>query len=327
MLACVVLLGCVRLPDAPTLPTEDPAFSAPEIAERPGVDEDPPPAMVILPRDVVVVRAFSADVTEYEGLVVDARGQVHLPLVGDVEVGGLTLLQAEERVQAAMRRLDSVVRVSIGIEDPDGHTATVLGAVSSPGSVPVRPGMRVVDLLASAHLVLNPGEGEFAADVDAARLVRDGEELPISVARAYEGDPRHNIYVRPGDHLFVPPVLGQGIVVLGAVRDPAVLRHYEGIRLTEVLAGVGGLNERGDRTDVHIVRGPVSEPLVYRASLREVVNGNRNDIVMAPGDIVYVTEEWTAHTGEVLGRISALLSQPTSIGLLYVTARALSDSP
>lgn len=130
-----------------------------------------------------------------------------------------------------------------------------------------------------------------------------------------EGDPRHNVRVRPGDYLHVPSARGHTITVLGAVGRPTVLSHRDGIRLTEVLARAGGVAERGDRTDVHIVRGELQSPLVYRASLRAIVNGNDHDVVLAAGDIVYVTEEWTNHVGEVLERIAGLLTDPATIAL------------
>ena len=110
--------------------------------------------------------------------------------------------------------------------------------------------------------------GFNAADVHGARLVREGGAVPVSLQRALEGDPRHNVRVRPGDHLYVPFARGRTITVLGAVGAPGVFAFRRGIRLTEVLARAGGLNERGDRTDVHVVRGSLREPQAYRASLR-----------------------------------------------------------
>lgn len=318
VLAAVVLGGCHRFEPPPIFPTDDSAFTQVAVPEAPGLDEDPAEPRRLLAGDVVLVRAFSVETTEYSGLTVDSRGNLHVPLAGDVEVGGLTLSQAEERVQTAMRTLDRVVRVALEITTANGHMATVLGAVGTPGRVLVSPGMRVADLLAAAG---GPGPsvevagGAPAADVGASRLVRDGAPLGISITKALEGDPRHNVRVHPGDHVYVPMARGQIVTVLGAVDTAGIFAHRNGIRLSEVLARAGGLNEAGDRTHINIVRGSLQAPLVYTASLRSISRGQQPDVTLAAGDIVYVTEEWTAHLGEVLGRLGPLLSDPATIAL------------
>ena len=318
LVIALVTSGCVRLPEAPTLPTDDSRFRAAAVEAPSGVRDDPPAPLAVLPGDVLSVSAISSETVTYDGLVVDELGRVHLPLAGTVEVGGLPLAEAERRIETAVREIDRVARVALRISDPAGHMATVLGAVASPGRVLVVPGMRVADLLAAAGGAAENVEVDPAiavADLASARLVRAGRTVPISLPRAVEGDPLHNVRVRPGDHLHVPSARGNLVVVLGEVDEPTILAHREGLRLTEVLARSGGLNERADRTDVHIVRGPLREPLVYRASLRSIVNGNSHDVVLAAGDIVYVTEEWSSHVGEVLDRISSLLTTPTTIAL------------
>lgn len=314
----LVTVGCVRLPDAPTLPSDDSRFTVAAVEPPTGMRDDPPAGMTVLPGDVLVVSAISAETITYEGLVVDELGRVHLPLAGTVDVGGVPLADAERRIETAVREVDRVARVALRISEPAGHMATVLGAVGSPGRVFVVPGMRVADLIASVGGtadVVEAGPGTPIADLTSARLVRGGRALPISVARAVSGEPTHNVRVRPGDLLHVPSARSNMVIVLGEVGDPTVLTYREGMRLTEVLARAGGLTERGDRTDVHIVRGPLQEPLVYRASLRSIVNGNSNDVVLAAGDVVYVTEEWTSHVGEVLTRVSSILTTPATVAL------------
>lgn len=317
----VFVSGCVSLPRAPTMPTDDSRFAGTNGGERTGMEDSQPLPLTVYPGDVIAILALSAEETEYEGLLVDERGRVHLPLAGPVEIGGLAVPEAEQRLTEAMRRFDRVVQVSLRIAVPDGHRATVLGAVGRPGRFIVVPGMRMADALADAGgpggvvEPLNGATGVPPADLEGATVTRQGRVLPISLARAVEGDPRHNIRVLPGDHLYIPPARDRAIVVIGAVNHAGVFAYRQDIRLTEAVARAGGLNERGDRTDIHIVRGNLREPLVYRTSLRSIINGNDTDVVLAAGDIVYVTEEWTAHTGEVMARIANLITDPATIAL------------
>lgn len=324
-LALVTIVGCHRYGDPPIYPHQDPAFEQAERQEPAGVDSDPAEAMKVLPGDVILLRTFSAENTEYGGLVVDERGTLHVPLGGDVAVGGLTLTEAEERVQTALRRLDRVVRVGLAIIEPQGHMGSVIGAVTDPGRYVVYPGMRLADLLASAGgprtTVESTGDAGPVADLAGARLVRGGETVDVSIRLALEGDPRHNVRVRAGDHLYVPMARENQVFVLGSVESAGVFAHRRGLRLTELLARAGGLDERGDRTHINIVRGSLEAPQVYTASLRAISRGSSPDVYMAPGDIVYVTEEWTAHVGEVLARLGPLLADPATIALAVLLTR------
>ncbi|WP_324716231.1 SLBB domain-containing protein [Carboxydochorda subterranea] len=131
---------------------------------------------------------------------------------------------------------------------PRARPAMVLGQVRNPGAHPVRPGMKVAELLALA------GGFEDDADPRAARLTRrpGGESaedvLPVDLAAALE-DPtsKSNVAVRPGDLLWVPQA--RQVLVLGAVQAPGAYRLPPGSRLLDALAAAGGpVPERASST-------------------------------------------------------------------------------
>lgn len=324
LLAIALVTGCMRnrLNPAPTMPGDDPAFSAPERVEPRGLESDPPEALALLPGDVVKLTTVSAKTEIYEGLIVDALGQLHVPLAGDVQVGGLPLSKAEKAIEARLRRYDRFVRVNLTITAMDGHAAVVVGSVATPGRVTVTPGMRLADLLASAGGPERARVHEvptLVGSLELARLVRDGETLPVSVVRARTGDPKHNIRIRAGDQLFVPPVTEQMIMVLGEVRTPQPMAYRQGIRLTEVLARAGGVdNARGDRKDIRIVRGSLTEPRVYTTNLKALSAGQATDVELIPGDIVYVSRAWYASAADVLNALAPILSVANSLAILAV---------
>ncbi len=287
----------------------------------PGLETDPPEALKLMPGDIVELTTVSAQTNTYPGLIVDALGHLHVPLAGDVVVGGKTLSQAEKAIEAGLRRYDRFVRANLIITQPDGHTASVLGAVRTPGRVNVPPGMRVADLLAAAGGPMTAETQQaqnLLGNLDLARLVRNGETVPVSVALAVKGDPKHNVRVRSGDQLYVPPGTETLIMVIGEVGQPQPIAYRQGIRLTEALARAGGITQRGDRNDVRIVRGPLREPRMYTASVKDLVNGKATDVQLAPGDIVYVTRTWVASTADVLNALSPLISLANSAAIIAV---------
>lgn len=323
-LSITLVTACAqnRYTKAPTVPGDDPAFSAPEPIVLSGVESDPAEALTLLPGDVVQLTTVSAKTEVYEGLIVDAMGQLHVPLAGDIQVGGMSLSEAEAAVEKGLRRYDRFARANIIITKLDGHTAVVVGAVTTPGRFPAIPGMRLADLLAvcgGPATAISREIPTLVGNLELARLVRNGETLPVSVPLAREGDPKHNIRIRAGDQLYVPPITDQLIMVLGDVFAPQPMAYRTGIRLTEVLARAGGINTaRGDRKDIRIVRGPLREPRIYTASLKDLTSGDATDVELAPGDIVYVTKSWYASTADVLNSLSTIISLANSFAILAV---------
>ena len=324
LLSIALVTGCARnrYNQAPTVPGDDPSFSAPELIVLPGLETDPPEGLKLLPGDVVQLTTVSAQTQVYDGLIVDAMGQLHVPLAGDIEVGSLSLSEAERAIERGLRKYDRFVRANLIISTFGGHTAAVVGAASAPGRFEAVPGMRLADLLAQAGGIREARSNEvptLLGSLELTRLVRAGETVPVSMRLARQGDPKHNIRVRPGDQLYVPPITDQIIMVLGAVRQPQPLGYRPGIRLTEVLAHVGGLLPgRGDRKDIRIVRGSLREPRIYTTNLKALMSGKATDVELIPGDIVYVTNTWYATTADVLNALSPILSLANSVAILGV---------
>ena len=318
-LSIALVAGCARnrYPTAPTVPTDDPSFSAPERIDPRGLESDPPEALTLLPGDVVQLTTVSAKEQIYLGLIVDALGQLHVPLAGDVQVGGMPLSKAERAVERGLRQYDRFARANLIITQLNGHSASVLGQAANPGRYTVHPGMRLGDLVAlsgGAKLARSQEIPTLIGNLDLARLVRNGETVPVSVPLAMKGDLKHNVRVHAGDQLYIPPITDEIIIVLGDVGTPQPMAYREGIRLTEVLARAGGNDTiRADRKDVRIIRGPLREPRIYTANLKALTSGKATDVEMLPGDIVYLTKNWYTSAADVLNAMAPIIALSQSI--------------
>ena len=124
---------------------------------------------------------------------------------------------------------------------------------------------------------------------------------------------------RAGDQLYVPPGTEMMIMVLGDVNASQPLAYRQGMKLSEALTRAGGINTaRGDRKDIRIVRGPLTEPRVYTTNLKSITSGKATDVELAPGDIIYVTKSWYASTADVLDALSPLIALANSFAILAV---------
>jgi polysaccharide biosynthesis/export protein len=145
--------------------------------------------------------------------------------------------------------------------------------------------------------------------------MRDGKRVPIDVRLAVEGVVRHNVRVHPGDIIVVPPALDGRIVVLGHVNKPGTVSWRRGLRLTEVLADCGGMTKSADSEDIRVLRGGYAHPKLYVANAKDVLAGVRPDVVLAQGDVIYVTEHWFASMGDVLEKI---VPAAATVGLILL---------
>jgi len=317
---CLVFVGiaCGGFPLAPAYPEADAAFEAGKVA-APGLAVDPPPPLTLEPGDKISVQIVSTDTQALTDLVVDAVGNVHVPLAGDVRVAGGGLTEAEERLTASLQRHDKFIQVTAQMTGRAGQRATVLGAVTKQGAVELIPGARVTDVIAGAGGPIAGTTGPnpvLVANLADAVMMRAGKSVPIDMRKALQGDPLHNVYVHPGDHIYVPPSVGANVTMLGQLGAPQVFAFRDGLRLTEALALAGGVTVGADKGDIRVIRGTLREPRIYRASLADLVAGKTHDVLLRPGDIIFVTD----HPIEDLGEVMAVVTPVLSLG---VTSAAL----
>lgn len=143
---------------------------------------------------------------------VDAKGNIHLPLVGDVPVVGLTVDAAQKTVKAAYQNGQYLrdPQVNIGVQSYAAREVSISGQIASPGRypLPVETNMTVLDLVTKAGGFTDTAKGTA---VTITRITPDGKQqvFTIDVASLLHGDSGANIrnnslVLQPGDIVFVP---------------------------------------------------------------------------------------------------------------------------
>jgi polysaccharide export outer membrane protein len=134
-------------------------------------------------------------------------GKISVPIIGDIQAGGLTAAQVSEEVK---KRLSEYIRepnVAVIITELRSHEflsrVRVTGAVRTPRSLPHRQGMTVLDAVLEAG-----GLNEFASPNRAKlyRKVKDRTEVfDIALGDILtKGRLQTNLLLRPGDVITVP---------------------------------------------------------------------------------------------------------------------------
>ena len=266
----------------------------------PGKNDSPPPlpamatpaqtAAPVVPElhlysgDLIEVTVYN--VKDYDSKVrINASGSADLPLVGPVQLDGLTLQQAQLKIGDTLDAAGMIRNpdVTITVLDSVHDTITVSGEVNTPHPIPAFSAMRLLDVIAAAgglthtasHTIsiLRPGAPE-------PLLVQLGPDLMQASAE--------NILVYPGDQIIVPRT---GVVyVVGAVRAQSAYPLANGTPMTlmQAVALAGGANYEATRSQTRIIRTVGTKREEIHVNLKKVMFGKAPDPVLQNDDIVFI---------------------------------------
>jgi len=214
-------------------------------------------------------------------LRITETGAVSYPLLGALQLAGLTVTQAEKRIGDGLRDGGFVNRpqVTVMVMQVRGNQVSVLGQVGRPGRFPLETGeVRLTDLLATAGGV-NQGGGEIIVVVG----TRNGEpfrtevDLPSVFA---PGNRARDVLLQNGDVVWVDRQ--PQIYFYGEVQRPGPQRLERGMTVLQALATAGGLNQRGTEKGLRVHRRDAAGEV-------KTLEPKMTD-TLQPGDVVFVRE-------------------------------------
>ena len=143
---------------------------------------------------------------------VDAKGNVNLPLVGEVHVVGLTISNAQKAIENAYKdgRYLRTPQVTINVEAYASREVSIQGQVRSPGRfpLPIESSMTVLELVTKAGGFTDTAKGTA---VNITRIKPDGKKqvFTIDVESLIKGKDKasisdNSLMLQPGDIVYVP---------------------------------------------------------------------------------------------------------------------------
>lgn len=218
-------------------------------------------------------------------LTLDSRvsegGTITYPLIGTVQIGGLTISGAEQKIAAALKSGGFVQQpqVNIVLIQNRGNQVSVLGQVNRPGRFPLETfNTRVSDMLAAAGGATVAGD-----DVAIVTGVRDGKPFRklIDIPALYLAEKAEADFVLAGgDTIYVnrAPVF----YIYGEVQRPGSFRIERRMTVQQALALGGGPTIRGTESRLRLHRRDASGAVVE-------ITPELTDAVQ-PDDVLYVRE-------------------------------------
>lgn len=236
------------------------------------------------PNDVVLLAVFDEPELATETRILKT-GEAVFPLIGTVAIGGLTLKEATERIRglfAADYLVDPKVSLSVGEYAVD--FVSVLGAVKSPGQIPI-PSSGRLDLASALA-----ASGGLAPNADPNRItvIRASGSRTVyaeSAIRSGGGVP-----LASGDRIVIDEsrFLNQTVTVLGQVRTPGPVEFpLDGqLDLLTAVARAGGFTELANKRKVTVSRD--GRTTVF--DMRDGKEHASKQYLLRPDDIVTVAE-------------------------------------
>jgi polysaccharide export outer membrane protein len=180
-------------------------------------------------------------------------GSVTFPLLGPVEVGGLTPAQAEIRIATLLKSGGFVPRaqVTILVTQFRSRQVSVLGQVNHPGRYAIEePTVRLTDVLAIAGGIAPTG----AETVTVMRAGDGGEQrIEVDLLGLFDGPGQaKNIELGNGDTVFVPRI--PVFYIYGEVQKPGAYRLERKMTVMQAVSLASGLTQRGSEKGLRIVR-------------------------------------------------------------------------
>ncbi len=183
------------------------------------------PPFLIGPGDLLTVNIFGNQGFPKEYLV-DSDGSIYFPLVGSVNVGGLSQAQASVKLAQRLTRYIVDPRVTVMVKDSSQYTVSVMGNVVKPGKYLIRGQPTLLGALAEA------GGPMPASALNRAVLIRDERAYKVNLENYFEpgAKPRKEPIILPGDVVYVPasnwPTWGEWGIIASIVSSLAILVAY-----------------------------------------------------------------------------------------------------
>ncbi len=250
----------------------------------------PKPA-VVKPVDVDQSRIGAGDtirITVYQSpdLSMETRvnegGAISYPLLGRVQLAGLTVTAAEAHIASELKRRDFVKdpQVIIVVTQVRANQVNVLGQVGKPGRYPLDlTGMRMTEVLALAGGII-AGAG---SDTVVVTGMRDGRAYrhEVDLPRLFSpGGTGEDIVVAPGDTVWVDRA--PQIYLYGEIQHPGALRLERGMTVMQAVAAGGGATPRGTLKGLKVTRrGADGKTQTLEPTMEDALRD---------GDVVFIRE-------------------------------------
>lgn len=240
--------------------------------------------------DVIDIAVFQVEELN-KTVRINGRGTIILPLLGEIEVAGLTAQEAERLLAERLTEYMHDPQVSVFVSEYRSQEISVLGAVQEPGIKQVTRSRTLLEMLTVAGGLSDAAGSQVYVqtterDPDTGQAIARNAIVDL---RQLLSSPEHNFLLEGGDTVFVPEA---GIVfVEGAVEKPGAVQLERDTTVLKAIAQAGGPKTYAIEDEVQVIRQDTDgdgRPEIRVVDLDTVRQTGSDDLLLEDGDIVVV---------------------------------------
>jgi polysaccharide export outer membrane protein len=320
--ACIVLLSSATICAAQTseqLSPSSPAGSA-------GIQSSVPAAESLAAKisggdssirlgtgDLIEISVYGVPELNTKTRISDA-GEIYLPLINYVHVGGLTIDDAGRVIEKQLEQGDFVrsPHVQLMVDESASNGASILGEVVKPGVYPVIGDQTLFNLISAA------GGLSDRAGKSITISHHDSPDKPVSVtiSRNFDDHPESNVPVYAGDTIMVRRA--DVIYVVGEVVRPSgfLMDNNNHLTVLQAVALAGGTAPNAKLDGARILRKGPSGVTEVPVPLKKLLQAKVEDIPLQAEDILFVP---TSSKKILSGRTAAAaLQMATAVSIVAI---------
>jgi len=216
---------------------------------------------------------------------IGSSGDVYLPLIDYVHIGGLTPEEAQGLIEKKLSEGGFVrnPHVTLMVNESASSVVSVLGEVSRPGIYPVLGERRLLDVVSAAGGLTERAGRTITITHRSDQEHRETISLAGELAQSKEG----NVPVVAGDTVVVAKA---GVCyVVGEVGKPSgFIMDGDALSVLKAMAMAGGPGRTASLNGATIVRRTATGVEQIKVPLKKIMTSKAQDISMQPEDILFV---------------------------------------
>jgi polysaccharide export outer membrane protein len=237
-------------------------------------------------RDVLSISVPGNPDFSLEAIAVSEEGSISYPVLGDIEVEGLTVAEVAEKIRAGLIEKKMLLQptVSVEIKEYRSQSVTILGEVRTTGKHFLKGRERLLDVLAEAG-----GLSAAAGEININRATPEGSQnIVIKTSELLTDTSNKNPLLISGDVIFIRTRETAQVFVSGEVATEKPLPYVEGMTVYQAVITAGGLTRFGAKNKVKIKRTANGKEEILSLNLSDIEKGKQKDVLLLPNDQIIV---------------------------------------
>lgn len=234
------------------------------------IDED---SYILGANDLVSIQLNTSQKVLLRGIIVNPQGDVILPSIGTVKIAGLTIKEAEDKIQRIGASTFNDISVDLSIESPRPVIVHITGGIPFPGKYLAFPQSRVDQVI---YQSITDGNRDLTSSVSNSSSFLDkgdyafrdiiiqranGEIVTADLVKYFRtGNFDSNPFVKDGDLITITKLSRESakISISGGVKTEFEIEYKKGDTPQDLLDIGGGFEEDADQSKLLVYRRSIS---------------------------------------------------------------------